>query len=262
MHPSLVRAAVSPAAAAATAAGAGIGLLDHSITLTVVLAVTGWAARMAAAAVAWRRRERRARARPVELDPWSVPEPWRQLLQQVLAAQKRFDQTVAGSPPGPTRERLTSLQPRLYEEVAQLGDLARLGAAAGGWTGATIAPGRPSAGALTDELKALQAERAGLGDAAPGRMAELARREEAVAAQLRAVHTAAQAEAELQDRLRGAVARLDEAVTELMVVQAPSGASDPMGVTSALDELSDGITSLRAALTETSGTAAPETGTP
>src|SRR5579863_1985612 len=82
IHPALYRAAVSPTAAAATAAGAGIGLAANSLTLTVVLAVVGWTSRMTAAVFARRHRERAARPRPAELDPYSVPEPWRQLLQQ------------------------------------------------------------------------------------------------------------------------------------------------------------------------------------
>lgn len=262
LPPAMLKAAVGPTAVAVTAAGAGIGILDHSIPLAVALAVTGWVSRMVVAALTWRRRERAARPHPAELDPYSVPEPWRQLLQQALAAQSRYDQTVSNWPSGPTRDRLTTLQPRVYEEVAQLGALARQGAAAGGWTGATFASGRPTPAALGEELERVQAERVRLGEDAPARAAELLRREEALAAQLRAVHRADQVAAEIQDRLRRALARLDETITELITVQAPAAAADPVGVTSALDELSDGITSLRAALTETSGPAAPEAGTP
>ncbi len=252
---------MSPTAVAATAAGAGIGVLSHSLVATVVLAVAGWTSRMVAAVVAGRRRARAARPHPAELDPWSVPEPWRQLLQQAMSAQTRFDQAVAAWPPGPTRDRLGALQPRLYQEVGQLGTLARQGAAAGGWTPAGYASGRPTSSARAEELGRIQAERARLGDTAGGRRAELDRQEEAVAAQLRAVHSAARAEAELHDRLRGAVARLDQTVTELLVVESSSVNVEPAGVGSALDELSDGISSLRAALTETSGTP-PDGGTP
>ncbi len=262
LPPALAKAAVSPPAIAALAAGAVIGILAGSVAAGVAAAVVLWVVRMVVALIMLRRRERAARPHPAELDPWSVPEPWRQLLQQALAAQTRFDQAVAGWPPGPTRDRLTALQPRVYQEVGQLGALARQGAAAAGWTGAMFAPGRPSAASLSGELKQVQAERARLGDTASGRAADLARREEALAAQLRALNRAEQAGSELQDRLRRAVARLDETVTELLVLQAPAEMSEPIGVATALDELSDGITSLRAALTETSGTSAPEAGTP
>lgn len=257
MHPALVRAAVSPTALVVTAAGAGIGVLDHSVVLAVVLAAVGWTGRMAAAVFGRRRRERAGRPHPAELDPWSVPEPWRQLLRQAASAQSRFDQLVAGWRPGPTRERLLSLQPQIYGEIADLGTMAHHGAAAAGWTGAMADPGRPSAEGLAAELERARVERAHLGQSsggqsAPARAAELARHEEAVAAQLRAYRHSEQVAAEIQDRLRQAVARLDESITGLLALDAGGPA-----VPSALDELTDGITSLRAALSETSG-APPE----
>lgn len=261
VHPALVRAAVSPTAVAAAAVGAGIGVLDRSAVVAAALAVVGWTGRMLAAVVGQRRRQRAARPRPAEMDPWSVPEPWRQLLQQALSAQTRFDQAVAAWPPGPTRDRLTELQPRVYQEVAQLGATARQGAAAAGWNGGTFPSGRPSSGELKDELARIQADRVRLGDSSPARSAELGRREEAVAAQLRSVHRAQQAQAAIHDRLRLAVARLDETVTDLLTVEIGAVGQEPSGLSSALDELSDGITTLRAALTETTGTP-PESGTP
>ena len=253
VHPSLVRAAVSPAAVAVTAAGALIGLAAQSVALAVVLAVCAWLARMAVAVVSRRRRERAARPRPAPLDPWSVPEPWRQLLQQALSAQTRFDQAVAGWPAGPTRDRLLSLQPLVYEEVARLGVTARHGAAAGGWTAAGAGSGRPSAESLTAELRRLQDERTRLGDGAPARSEEIARREASVAEQLRAVHRGARAEAEMQDRLRRAVARLDQTVTDLLLVEPPPPLAEAGTAGSAIDQLSDGITTLRQALMEAAG---------
>lgn len=253
LHPSLVRAAVSPTAVAVTAAGAGIGVLDHSVILAVVLAAGGWAGRMVAAVISRRRRERVAAPRPADVDPWSVPEPWRQLLQQALAAQNRFHQVVASWPPGPTRDRLVDLQPRVYAEVSALDVMAHRGAAALGWTGATFAGGRPSADQLASELEQVQSEKARLGTAGPGRLAELSRREESIAAQLRALRHGERAAAEIQDRLRLAVARLDETVTELVAAQSGPASTDPTGLASALDELNDGVVSLRLALSETTG---------
>jgi hypothetical protein len=249
---------VSPTAALATAAGAGIGVLDHSVVVGVVLAAAGWTGRMLAAIVTGRRRARAALPHPAELDPWSVPEPWRSLLQQAATAQARFDQVVHEWPPGPTRDRLEDLRPRVYAEVGELGTLARQGAAASGWTGATFAAAGPSAGQLGAELERLRVERTRLGSPSQ-RAAELTRREEAVAAQLRAAHRGQEVSDEIQDRLRRAVARLDQTVTELLAMGAAEGDSD--GVARAVDELSDGISSLRAALTETSGIP-PDTGTP
>lgn len=259
--PALFRAAVSPSAIAVTAAGVGIGVLDRSGVLAAVLGVVAWSGRMVAAAVSSRRRSRALNPHPAVLDPWSVPEPWRQLLQQAMSAQTRFDQAVAGWPPGPTRDRLAELQPRLYQEVEQLGAMARQGAAASAGPGGAGARSRPSQDALSQELRQLQAQRARLGDIPAERVTELARREEAVAAQLRALYAARRAVDEIHDTLRLAVARLDQTVTELVTAE-PSGPPVGLaGMASALDQLSDGVSSLRAALNETAGTP-PDSGTP
>ena len=259
LRPSYLRAAVSPTAVALTAAGAGIGVLDHSPLLAVILAGVGWTGRMAAAVVAKMRRDHAARPHPAQLDPWSVPEPWRSLVQQALDTQTRFDHTVSDWPAGPTRDRLVELQPRVWDQVEQLGTLARRGAAADGWTGATYSASRPNAEQLGDELKEVQAQRARRGSAA----ADLERRETAVAAELRARRRQEEASAAIRDQLRTAVARFDQTVADLLAVE-PTGDGRPLdatGVTSALDELSDGLSSLRAALTETTGTQ-PGAGTP
>ena len=254
-----MRAAVSPTAIAAAAVGAGIGVADHSVIVAVILAVAGWGTRMGAAVVGTRRRARAAAPRPAALDPWSVPEPWRQLLGQAMGVQARFDHTVAAWPPGPIRDHLRDLQPRVWAEVDGLGAMARRDAAAAGWTGAAVAPGGATSEQMSEELRRVQADRAALPPAATGRAADLARREEALAAQLRARHDAAQVAAAAQDRLRSALARLDAAVTDLIgTADAATGGPDrtgpgPAGVASALDSLSDELGSLRAAIAETAG---------
>lgn len=256
LHPSLARAAVSPTAVAAGAVGAGIGVLDHSVVVAVVLAGCGWAGRMVAAVLARRRQDRVSAPRAV--DPWSVPEPWRTLLRQAVTAESRFEGAVAAWPPGPVRDRLGPLLAGVHEEVRRLEVTARRGAAAAGWDGATFSSGRPAAPALTEEMRAIQAERARLGPSAGAREAELARREQAAAAQLRAVQRAQQVEDELHDRLRRAVARLDQTVSELLVMEPPSSGPDA-AFTATVEEVSDGVASLRAALDETAG--APPAGT-
>ena len=260
--PSLVRAAVSPTAIAAAAVGAGIGVADHSVIVALILAVGGWGARMGAAVVGGRRRARAATPRPAVLDPWSVPEPWRQLLGQAMGVQARFDHTVADWPPGPIRDHLMELQPRVWAEVGGLGAMAQRDAAAAGWNGASVAPGGATSEQLSEELRRVQADRAALPPAATGRAADLARREEALAAQLRARHNSAQAATAAQDRLRAALSRLDAAVTDLISTAADASAGPgrpgigPAGVASALDGLSEELSSLRSAIAETAGPAA------
>ena len=257
VSPSLVRAAVSPGAVALAAAGAAVGaLVFHAWVVALLLAFAGWASGTAAAALARRRQLEAARPRPAALDPWSVPEPWRPLLQQVAAAQQRFDRVVADWPPGPMKERLQDLQPQVWSDVAALGAMARRGAAMTGWTGARPAEGRPSAESLSEEMRRIAAERAA-GGADPG--GDLDRREEAVASQLRALRRSEQAAGELLDRMRSAAARLDTTVTDLLALGGETGATET--VLGSLEQLSDEVAALRAAVAETTGTP-PEPTTP
>src|SRR5262249_35089065 len=110
-HPSVVRAAVSPSAIILAGAGVGIGLLAASVRLAVILGVVGWVVRMAFAVS---RSRPRGRGLPVvTIDPFAVPEPWRQYVQQALGARQRFDQTLSQWSPGPLHDRLMLLQPRI-----------------------------------------------------------------------------------------------------------------------------------------------------
>ena len=120
-HPSIARAAVSPTAVALTAGGVAIGLgAAHSVVLAVILGVGAWTGRMAVAVSSRARRAGKAKPKPAQPDPWSVPEPWRQLVRQALAAQSRFDQAVAEWPP--VRCGTGWFPPaRVYDEVEQVG---------------------------------------------------------------------------------------------------------------------------------------------
>jgi hypothetical protein len=252
-HPALVRAAVSPTAIASAAVGAGIGLLAQSIPWAIALAVVGWTIRMIVALVVQRRRERAAIPHPAQLDPWSVPEPWRALVQQASATQTRFDQVAGDWPDGPMRDRVLSLRPTFYKEFAAVGAIAAHGAAVSGWTGASATlGGGPTAQSLAQELERTQAQRMSLGDRAQSRVEELSRREEAIAAQLRAVHAALQASDSVHDRLRVVVARLDEAVTHLLTLSIEAGDGGGLDqVSTVLTSLDDELQALQAGVAET-----------
>jgi hypothetical protein len=213
-HPSLVRAAVSPSAVAVTAAGAGIGVLadPHSAILAIVLGAGAWLGRMAVAIVSRGRR----RLPVVTIDPFAVPEPWRQYVRDAVAARQRFDAALAQWPAGPQRDRLVLLQPRLWQGTYEVWSVAQRGAAMGATTPGSAAGGlvRPSAGQLSSELQRVQAERQRTPRS--DRQAALVRSEEAIAAQLRAAHHSTEAQAEVLDRLRLLTARLDEVVTQLL----------------------------------------------
>jgi len=254
-HPSVVRAAVSPTAVAVTAVGAGIGLgVEHSIVLAVVLGAGAWVGRMAVAVAARARRARAARPKPADVDPWSVPEPWRQLVRQAVAAQARFDEAVTDWAPGPTRDRLVSLKPRLYAEVEEVGSLAHRGATLTGWTpGGTTSAGLPSAKQLSQQLGQIEVERRTVGRQSPRRDASLARTEEAIAAQLRALRNAEDAAGLVHDRLRTLVAQLDQAVTALLVIGIePTGEAGADALAGSLDTILEQITALQQGLADSS----------
>ncbi len=124
-----------------------------------------------------------------------------------------------------------------------------------GWSPAgSTASGRPSAAQLSDQLSQIEAERAAAGPSASARQDALARKEEAVAAQLRAVRGAEQAAALVHDQLQLIVARLDEAVTSILLLGAESagtGGSDPLATS--LDSVMDEITALHQGLADAAG---------
>jgi hypothetical protein len=239
----------------AAAVGVGIGILAHSLIVAVILGVGFWSVRMAAGVFARRRRRRAAQPKPAQLDPWSVPEPWRQLLHQADNAQSRFDNAVKDWPPGPIRERLTDLQPRLWADVEDIGTIARRGASLSAWVSGVPASGRPSADQLSQQIRQTEAERQRLAGRSASRDASLARTEEALAAQLRAVHDASEAESLVLDRLRVVVARLDETVTSLLVLGAGGGEAQADSVKASLEEINDEVTALLRGLTEATDTA-------
>lgn len=256
-HPSVVKAAVSPTAVVLTAAGVGIGLLAQSIVVAIVLGVLGWTGAMAAAVIRQAHRQRAALPKPAALDPYAVPEPWRQLVRQASDAQTRFDNTVGGWPAGPIRDRLVSVQPRLWDDVGEVGTLASRGAALSGWTAGVQAVGRPSAAQLAEELRRTEDERRQLGPGNQERAAALDRTEAAIAAQIRAVHDAGEAEAVILDRLRTIVARLDQTVTSLLLLGAEGGERQAESLGVSLDDIRAEITSLSEGLAETSGGSGP-----
>jgi hypothetical protein len=252
--PSTVRAAVSPSAVAAALVGVGVGVLAHSVVLAVILGVGFWSIIVAAGMFLRSRREKAARPKPAQVDPWSVPEPWRQLLHQADNAQSRFNQAIQDWPPGPIRERLTDLQPRLWADVGDIGTIAHRGAALSSWVSGVPATGRPTATQLGEQLRRTEAERQKLAGRSASRDASLARTEEAIAAQLRAVNNASEAEALVLDRLRVVVARLDETVTSLLLLGAGGGEAQADSVTASLDQINDEVTALLRGLAEATGT--------
>ncbi len=247
------RAAVSPSAIVLAGAGVGIGLLAQSVVVAVVLGVGFWFVRLVIAALRARHRGRRLPL--VTVDPYAVPEPWRQYVRQAQSAQQRFDSSVATWPDGPLRDRLLLLQPRLRDGVNEVWVVAQRGAALGG---TVTGGGQPSVVQLSAELRQVQAEQQRT--PASDRQQALARTEEAIAAQLRTAHRTEEARGEVLDRLRLLTARLDEAVTELLELglERAGSATEVSAAAAAgsIDALLDDIGALHEGLREAGAAAA------
>jgi hypothetical protein len=259
-HPSVVRAAVSPSAIILAAAGVGIGLAAGSVTLAVILGAVAWLGRMTYAV--YRSRRKRRRLPVVTIDPFAVPEPWRQYVRQALGARQRFDQAVSQWPAGPLHDRLLLLQPRIGQATEEVWAVAQRGAALTGTVrGVPSGAAQPSIVQLSTELRRVQRERQQT--EAPDRQATLGRSEEAIAAQLRAARRSEEAQAEVLDHLRLLTARLDEAVTQVAQLgldqRVGDGAVDQ--VAGSVDALGEEISALhqglRAAEAASSGAEAP-----
>jgi hypothetical protein len=235
-HPSVVRAAISPSAIILAGAGVGIGLLAGSVTLAVILGVVGWLLRMAFAV--YRSRPRGRRLPVVTIDPFAVPEPWRQYVRQALGARQRFDQTLSQWPPGPLHDRLMLLQPQIGQATEEVWAVAQRGAALSGTVrGVPTGVAQPSIKQLSAELQRVQAERQRT--SAPDPQAALGRSEEAIAAQLRAARRSEEAQGQVLDQLRLLTARLDEAVTQVAQL-----GLDPRGSEGGLDQVAGSVDAL------------------
>lgn len=215
---------------------------------------------MVAAVVARTRRDAKARPRPADLDPWSVPDPWRQLVHQAAAAQGRFDQAFREWPEGPIRDRLDGLRPHFYADVAAVGAIAKKGAAMLGWTGAYQDTSRPNVDRLRQDLSRVQSERQRLAADPSGRDSELAREEEAIAAQLRSLSQAESAAHEVHTQLRVIVARIDETVTSVLVLGSDTASrTGTEAVAAALGSLNEELMALHAGLDEARARSDPST---
>jgi len=254
----VARAAISPSAILSAGAGVGIGFWDHSIVLAVLLGAAAWAARMGLAVVA-RSRRRPSRLRTVDIDPWGVPEPWRQLVRDAVSARDRFDRMVADRPPGPARDRLQLLGRRVHQGADEVWALARVGAGLDAAAGAGI-----RSDALSQELRLVQAEKSSLAARPPGasELEALDRREAAIAAQLQAARRSEAARQRAADRLRVLTARLDEAVTSLVEMSLDTDATGLDGLDGSVGGVVDELTTLRKAMLEAGGTATTHRGQP
>ena len=243
-------------------AGLVVSLASHSTVAGVVTGAVLWV--VAGAGVALRAWWRSFRSAPgADVDPWALPEPWRQLVADALASERRFAAAASGLAPGPLHDRVVGMQPAVHAQVLRVWDGARRGATLTG--GYPAGAGTPTAAALAAQLRSVQEERGGGGGGADGPPGASEGAEEALAARLREARHAEAVAAGILDGLRSALARLDAAVTSLAELAA-GAATQPGLVTGAasIDAVASELSALRSGLDEIAGmlpeagTAAPE----
>lgn len=242
-EPSLAQLVATTLATAAVL-GVVVGLIAQSVILGVLFAIIGGGVRLGVAA--WQR----IKSLPTEtIDPVALPEPWRALVRQAVDAGKRFDAAAEAWPPGPLRERLVSLEPAVQGEVRSVWVAAQQAATLSG--GYPLGSKRATPADLSAELEALQLERTDLPPGNQARRVELDAAEQALAAQLQAARRAESTAMAVEHRLRGLVARLDEAVTSIVGMTAgPGGAGDLEGAALQIEGLGQELAALQAGIGE------------
>jgi len=253
--PAAAKAAISPSALVLAGAGAGLGLLIGLPALAAVAIGAGfWGIRVGVSAVVAATRRSNAQ-RPEVIDPYGVAEPWRSFVREALAAQTKFDQTVARSRPGPLRDRLGEVSARVHDGVRECWRVAHLGAALDAALGALNPAG------ASDELRRFQqarAQRPGAAAPSPDVIRAQDATEAAMAAQVQAARRMEAAVQRATDRLRVLTAQLNAAVAgavELSLDAVDAAAAAQLA--GSVDTVVGEIEVLRRALEETSEGAAP-----
>jgi hypothetical protein len=242
------KAAVSPSAIVLAGAGVGGSLLIGLPAVAAVVVGAGlYGIRVAVGAARAAGRRRKA-LRPEPIDPFAVPEPWRQYVRQSLTAQSKFNQMVANSQPGPIQDRLRDIARRVDDGVRECWQVARMGAGLD-----TSLAGLDRDG-TSQELRRTQEERGKVAQGSPSAGA-LDQTEAALAARLQSIVRIEAARQRAADRLRVLSAQLNEAVASAVELSLetgdPAAASDLAGH---VDTVVGDIETLRRAMEETQGT--------
>ncbi|HSS09966.1 MAG TPA: hypothetical protein VLL25_08785 [Acidimicrobiales bacterium] len=242
------KSAVSPSAIVLAGVGVGGSLIIGLPAVAAVVVGAGfWGIRVGVGALLAASRRRKA-LRPEPIDPFAVPEPWRQYERQSVTAQTKFNQTVTQSQPGPFQDRLQEIARRIEDGVRECWRVAHMGAG----LDASLA-GLDREG-TSQELRRTQEERRQLQEGSPSATA-LDQTEAALAARLQSTVRIEAARQRAADRLRVLTAQLNEAVAsavELSLDSTDPSAASPLA--GHVDHVVGDIEALRQAMEEAQGT--------
>jgi hypothetical protein len=237
--PPVARAMTSPLGIVLAGAGAAVGLLIGSVPAAIALGVAAWGGRVAAAIP--------RDPRPDRIDPFTLGDPWKRMVQDAVQAQNRFVEAINEASRGPLRERMEEIGQRIAVGVDEAWRVGRTGQAM------TEARRRIDTAEAERDLAEVEAR----GPVAPGSAAELTVR--SLQAQLASAQRLDQTIADARDRLRLTNARLDEAVARAAELSVRAGdVHDLQGLGDDVDALVQDLEALRLGLEEVDR---PSTGT-
>lgn len=176
-------------------------------------------------------------SKPPRIDPFTLSEPWRQMVQGAQRAGKRLHDTVSGTSAGPLRGRLDHIVGKLDRALAESWEIARRG------DEIDYAVGRLDPTALRSKLATLNTRAA----AAPSD--DLAAAIASVEGQLASADRLKSLSSQTADRLRLTQTRLDELVARAAEVSV--GAGDTDAYATDVDDLVVEIEAMRLAVEET-----------
>jgi hypothetical protein len=193
--------------------------------VAAIVVVVILVALIAAGMAVLKRRGRRTVA-VAKIDPFTVGEPWRRHVSSALSTERRFDEIVRDTDPGPLRDRLTGIGTQVRHGVGELFAIAKRGDeldhAAGRIDTASV--GRQLAAATDDASRA------------------------ALQAQLDAANRIKATRDDTDQQLKTMNLRLGELVAQAAEVSVGGGATSQLG--SALDDLVGQMEALRLAVAD------------
>jgi hypothetical protein len=168
-----------------------------------------------------------------------VPQPWRDLVSDVLRSQQKFHETAQGAPPGPLKVRLLALSGRVDDGVRECWMIAQRGKSLG------EAVARLDPAEIRRRLAIVEAH-AVPSDARAGETAD------AVRAQLASARRIEQVAEDARSRLQLLAARLGEAVAQAVELTVRDDADvDVTALSTSVDAVVGELEALHRAVEET-----------
>lgn len=198
----VARAITSPSGILAAGAGTALGVLAFGNPVGAIIGgAVFFAARVGLAIPRGPKEDR--------IDPFALDEPWRRLVQGVVAAEAQYREAIGRTPRGPIRERLESLEGELHHGVRECWQTA--------YAGHSLSEARRRVDAAGAQRELDELARAGYSNEVTQRTETAIRSQLDTAARMDSTITAT------RDQLRLLAERLDDTVTRAIELSASTG---------------------------------------